>query len=410
MASAILASPLLTSLAVAPGNPGTAEHNIDLDVTDHDAVVEWCRAHDTDLVVVGPEVPLVAGIVDALAVAGIRAFGPTRAAAQLEGSKTFTREFAARHGIPGPRIASFTEAEPAIAWLDELGVPVVVKADGLAAGKGVVIPESTEETVEAIRSMLSGETLGDAGARILLEERLDGPEVSLIGFCDGLVARGLPTAQDHKRVGEGDTGLNTGGMGAYTPVPGIDADQYDELVATFLQRTVDGMAAEGNPFIGMLYAGLMLTADGPRLIEYNTRFGDPEAQILLALLESDVLAIMMACTDGSLAEHDLAVSPGAAAIVVVAAEGYPGTAAKHVPIPEVEIAPPVQLIHAGTALTDEGSLVSNGGRVLNIVATGDDLRAALNAANNVVAEIVAAEPKLFARRDIGFRALDGASS
>lgn len=406
LARSILASRHLAELQVAPGNPGMASFNVELDVDDHGAVVEHCRANDIDLVIVGPEVPLVAGIVDALAVAGIKAFGPTSRAARLEGSKSFTREFAARHGIPGPRIGSFTDADDAIAWLDEIGVPVVVKADGLAAGKGVIIPADRDEAVEAIRSMLDGSLLGGAGARVLLEEKLEGPEVSLIGFCDGLVAKALPPAQDHKRVGVADTGPNTGGMGAFAPVPGVTADDIAAWTDQFLQTAVSGMAAEANPYVGMLYAGLMLTADGPRLIEYNCRFGDPETQVMLPLMGADILEIMTACTDQSLGDLDLQLASGAAATVVVAAEGYPASAAKGVPIPPVIDGLPADraahVIHAGTAIADD-QLVSSGGRVLNIVGTGADLDAALDAAYVIVDQIVDAEPRLFARPDIGWR-------
>jgi len=249
-------------LFVSPGNAGTMELNVEIDMNDHQDVLEFCEHERIDLVVIGPEAPLVAGLADDLRAAGVSCFGPCAAAARLEGSKSFTREFASRHGIPGPRSAKFTDVEQAVAWLDEIGRPVVVKADGLAAGKGVVVPESRVETERAIFEMLSGQSLGAAGSTIVLEERLVGEEISLIGFCDGTTVRALPPAQDHKRVGEGNTGLNTGGMGAFAPVPGVTSAQISELSTSFLQRAVDGMAAEGTPYVGMLYAGLMLTADG----------------------------------------------------------------------------------------------------------------------------------------------------
>lgn len=403
LARSILASPQLATLQVAPGNPGTADHNVTLDVDDHAAVAAHCAEHAIDLVVVGPEAPLVDGLSDSLALAGVKCFGPTSRAARLEGSKAFTRAFAERHGIPGPKVASFTEVDVAIAWLDEVGVPVVVKADGLAAGKGVVIPEDRDETEAAIRSMLEGGLLGEAGARVVLEERLTGPELSLIGFCDGVVAKTLPPAQDHKRVGAGDTGPNTGGMGAFAPVPGVSPEEVEAYAQQFLQAAVDGMAAEANPYVGMLYAGLMLTDAGPRLIEYNCRFGDPEAQVLLPLLGADILEVFMACTDQSLGEIDLAIRPGSAATVVVAAQGYPGTVAKGIPIPPITDAADVHVIHAGTAIGDGGTLVSSGGRVLNVVGTGSELRAALDRAYEVVDAVTGAEPLLFARPDIGWR-------
>ncbi len=402
----MLESPQLGLLQVAPGNPGTAANNVALDVDDHDAVVAHCIEHDIDLVVVGPEVPLVAGLADALGVAGVKCFGPSARAARLEGSKAFTREFAARHGIPGPRVASFTDPDDAIAWLDEIGVPVVVKADGLAAGKGVVIPENRAETEEAIRAMLEGGILGGAGLRVVLEERLSGPELSLIGFSDGVVAKTLPPAQDHKRVGAGDTGPNTGGMGAFAPVPGVSAEDIEAYRKQFLQATVDGMAAEANPYVGMLYAGLMLTDDGPRLIEYNCRFGDPEAQVLLPLVGADILDVLTACTDQSLGDIDLDIKPLSAVTVVVAAEGYPGPVVKGIPIPSVGDSSDVHVIHAGTTVDADGALVSSGGRVLNVVATGSELGSALDHAYEMVDTITTAEPRLFARPDIAWRHVD----
>jgi phosphoribosylamine--glycine ligase len=403
LARSIKASPQLGLLQVAPGNPGTAPDNVVLDVDDHAAVVAHCVDHGIDLVVVGPEAPLVDGLADALAVAGIKCFGPTARAARLEGSKAFTRDFAERHRIPGPRVASFTDADAAIAWLDDIGVPVVVKADGLAAGKGVIIPDDRTATEVAIRSMLDDGSLGDAGRRVLLEERLTGPELSLIGFCDGLVAKALPPAQDHKRVGAGDTGPNTGGMGAFAPVPGVSAEDIEHYSEQFLQTAVDGMAAEANPFVGMLYAGLMLTDDGPRLIEYNCRFGDPEAQVLLPLVGADILDVLLACTDQSLGEIDLDIRHASAATVVVAAEGYPGPVTKGIPIPSVPDVDAVHVIHAGTAIDQSGALLSSGGRVLNVVGIDGELSSALDRAYAVVDSITVAEPRLFARPDIGWR-------
>jgi phosphoribosylamine--glycine ligase/phosphoribosylformylglycinamidine cyclo-ligase len=404
IADALSRSPLLRSLSVAPGNAGTAEHNVDLDTADRAAVVDHCRRHGIDLVVVGPEAPLVAGLADALADAGIACFGPSAAAARLEGSKSFARQFAARHGIPGPVTASFSEVGPALAWLDEFDRPVVVKADGLASGKGVIIPESRVDTERAIYDLLADRTMGDAGATVLLEERLEGEELSLFGIADGRVVVPVGTAQDHKRVGDGDTGLNTGGMGAFAPVPGM-ADLEPELVATFLDRAVAGMAAEGTPYVGVLYAGIMLTDDGPRLIEYNCRFGDPEAQVLLPLIGSDVLELMAAASRGLLADAEVELIDGlSAATVVVAARGYPVSPALDVPIPDVDVPAGVSVIHAGTRV-DEGRVVSCGGRVLSVTGTGSDLAEALDGAYRVVDEVVAAAEggALFARSDIGWR-------
>ncbi len=398
LATALLASPTPVTLFVAPGNAGTAGHNVELDVSDHEEVIDFCNDRSVDLVVVGPEVPLVAGIVDDLKAAGTRAFGPSQAAAALEGSKWFTREFAARHGIPGPRCASFSDVETAISWLDALDAPVVVKADGLAAGKGVAIPDDRVETERAIFEMLA-----DDGASIVLEERMHGEELSLIGFCDGTTARALPPAQDHKRVGEGDTGPNTGGMGAFAPVPGYDADVIADLERRFLQATVDAMASDGTPYVGMLYAGLMMTSDGPRLVEYNCRFGDPEAQVLLPLLETDVVEVIEACLDGSLADITFEISERTAATVVVCADGYPGTPTTGVAIPDVDLSVGggAHLVHAGTRQTDDG-VVSSGGRVINVVSTGTDLSDALTNAYGVVEQITASDG-LFARSDIGWR-------
>ena len=400
IALAIADSPLLASLSVAPGNAGTSEYNVDLDVSDNDAVVSYCQANSIDLVVVGPEAPLVAGLGDAVTAAGIACFGPSAAAARLEGSKTFAREFAARHGIPGPVCESFTAVEPAIEWLDQFGKPVVVKADGLASGKGVIIPEDRVETERAIYDLLADRTMGDAGATVVLEERLEGEELSLFGICDGSTVVPIGSAQDHKRVGEGDTGLNTGGMGAFAPVPGM-ADREPELVRQFLDVAVAGMAAEGDPYVGVLYAGIMLTEDGPRLVEYNCRFGDPEAQILLPLVGSDVLELLVAAAEGRLAEVPVElVTNTTAATVVVAAKGYPTSPALGVMIPDVELPPEVSLIHSSTALVD-GQVVSAGGRVLSVTGTGEDLADALERVYGVVDQLVG--DALFARSDIGHR-------
>lgn len=393
-------------LVVAPGNAGTAPYNIDLDTSDHAAVVAYCRDTDVDMVVVGPEVPLVAGLIDDLRDAGIAGFGPDRAAAQLEGSKSFARDFAARHSIPGPQTATFTAVDAALDWLADFGQPVVVKADGLAAGKGVIIPASETETESAIRDMIEGHSLGDAGQSVVLEERLSGEELSLIGFCDGTTVKALPFAQDHKRVGIGDTGPNTGGMGAFAPVPGIDQKLADELVATFLQRAVDGMASDGTPYKGLLYAGIMLTDHGPRLIEYNCRLGDPEAQVLLELLDSDLVEVMQACIAGELADTDVVSTGESAAVVVVAAAGYPGTATTGIVLPEMAAdAPPgsATVLYAGVTTDHHRGLVSSGGRVLSVVGTGTDLGAALESAYGTVDRYLAASDDLFARPDIGWR-------
>jgi phosphoribosylamine--glycine ligase/phosphoribosylformylglycinamidine cyclo-ligase len=400
IAEAVTGSPLLGSLAVAPGNAGTAEYNVALDVSDNQTVVRYCVDNGIDLVIVGPEAPLVAGLADAVRDAGVSCFGPSAAAAQLEGSKTFAREFAARHGIPGPVCESFTEVDAAIEWLDEFGKPVVVKADGLASGKGVIIPETRVETERAIFDLLADRTMGEAGATVVLEERLEGEELSLFGIADGTTVVRIGSAQDHKRVGEGDTGLNTGGMGAFAPVPGM-ADQEPELVRQFLDVAVAGMAEEGTPYVGVLYAGIMLTESGPRLVEYNCRFGDPEAQIVLPLIGSDVLELLAAAAEGRLSEAEVSlVEDVAAATGVVAAMGYPTSPAIGVPIPDVELPSEVSLIHSSTKLVD-GQVVSAGGRVLSVTGTGKDLETALDRVYGVVDQLVG--DALFARPDIGHR-------
>jgi phosphoribosylamine--glycine ligase/phosphoribosylformylglycinamidine cyclo-ligase len=400
IATAIGSSPLLGSLMVAPGNAGTAESNVALDVTDADAVVALCSSEGIDLVIIGPEAPLVAGLADALTTAGIDCFGPSAAAARLEGSKSFAREFAARHNIPGPVCRSFTEVGPALEWLDEFDRPVVVKADGLASGKGVLIPESRVETERAIYDLLADRTLGDAGATVVLEERIEGEELSLFGIADGSTVIPIGTAQDHKRVGEGDTGLNTGGMGAFAPVPGM-ADLEPELAAQFLDPAVAGLAAEGMPYVGVVYAGVMLTKDGPRLIEYNCRFGDPEAQVLLPLIGSDVLELMYAAAQGRLADANVELVSGVtAATVVVAAKGYPTSPALDISIPDVDVPDEVNIIHSSTKV-ENGQVLSAGGRVLSVTGTGADLAEALENVYGVVDQLV--NDQLFARSDIGHR-------
>lgn len=390
----------VASVAVAPGNAGTKRFNIDLDMNSNLAVVDYCVRNDVDLVVVGPEAPLVAGIADDLTLAGVACFGPSSEAAQLEGSKSFARAFAARHGIPGPVTKSFTEVDAALEWLDEYDGPVVVKADGLAAGKGVVVPESRVETERAIFSMLAEKSMGQAGNTIVLEERLVGEEISLFGVADGQTVVPLVTAQDHKRVGEGNTGLNTGGMGAFAPVPGITKETEADLARQFLTAAIDGMATDGTPYVGVLYAGIMLTEAGPRLIEYNCRFGDPEAQAILPLIESDLALLLDSAANGRLDANPVEVADATSACIVVAADGYPVAPKPGVAIPEVEVPEHVELLHAGTCYEGD-RIVSCGGRVLNVVGTGDDLAQALDRAYLVVEALTG--DGLFARSDIGWR-------
>ncbi|MEM7337783.1 MAG: phosphoribosylamine--glycine ligase [Actinomycetota bacterium] len=400
IAERIRYSPSLDELHVSPGNAGTAEWNVELDVSNNLAVVDYCVRNDIDLVIVGPEAPLVAGVADDLNLVGISCFGPSAVAAQLEGSKSFARAFAARHGIPSPESRSFTDVDSALEWLDEFNRPVVVKADGLAAGKGVVVPETRVETERAIFSFLADRAMGQAGETVLLEERLHGEELSLFGIADGAHVLPLVTAQDHKRVGEGNTGLNTGGMGAFAPVPGVTPELQSELVDQFLIPAVTGMAAEGRPYVGVLYAGIMLTEHGPKLIEYNCRFGDPEAQVLVPLIDSDLLDLLHAASTGRLDHTTIKISDDTTAAVVLAAEGYPTSPRTGVAIPDVLVPENAQLIHAGTRRDGE-HLVSTGGRVLNVVGRGPDLSQALAAAYTIVDQMTG--NGLFARSDIGWR-------
>ncbi|MCP3990932.1 MAG: phosphoribosylamine--glycine ligase, partial [Actinomycetia bacterium] len=373
---------------------------VDLDVNSNLAIVDYCQQYEVDLVIVGPEAPLVAGVADDLNLAGIACFGPSGEAAQLEGSKSFARDFAARHGIPGPVCESFTEVDAAMEWLDHFDGPVVVKADGLAAGKGVIVPETRVETERAVFSMLAERSMGQAGDTLLLEERLMGEEISLFGIADGTTVIPLVTAQDHKRVGEGNTGLNTGGMGAFAPVPGIGIELARELTELFLDTAIEGMAADGMPYVGVLYAGIMLTDIGPRLVEYNCRFGDPEAQVIVPLIDSDLLDLLYSAATGALSETTIQLSDRTAAAIVVAADGYPTSPRVDVSVPSVEVPAEVQLIHSGTRYAGN-RLVSAGGRVLSVVGTGDDLAEALDRAYPVVNRLTGSG--LFARSDIGWR-------
>ncbi|MGA0596598.1 phosphoribosylamine--glycine ligase [Enterovirga sp. CN4-39] len=406
LARAIQASPLCTRLVTAPGNPGTAQHgtNAAIDITDHAAITELCRREAVDFVVVGPEAPLVAGLVDDLAAAGIKAFGPTGAAAQLEGSKAFTKELAREFDIPTAAFVRFTDAAAAKAYLGERGAPIVIKADGLAAGKGVVVAATLEEAEEAVESMLGG-SLGQAGAEVVIEECLVGEEASFFALCDGSHAVPLGTAQDHKRVHDGDRGPNTGGMGAYSPAPVLTPALETEVMETIILPTLDGMRQRGTPFTGILYAGLMLTAEGPKLIEYNTRFGDPEAEVILPRMRTDIVAAMVAAVDGVLDEVRISWSDFAALTVVMAAKGYPGAVEKGSVIRGVEEVgrrDQVIVFQAGTALRGE-DLVANGGRVLAVTALGPTIREAQEKAYEAVRGID--WPEGFYRTDIGWRAV-----
>ncbi len=393
-------SPLLTKLHAAPGNPGIAAHAdcIALDPADPHAVLALCHDRGIDLVVVGPEQPLVAGVADVLSAAGIACFGPSRAAARLEGSKGFTKDLCARAGIPTARFSRCDSLLAARIAIAAFGAPVVIKADGLAAGKGVVIAQSIAEAEAAAAEMLDGR-FGAAGAELVIEEFLTGEEISVFVVTDGATAIPLMAARDHKRVGDGDTGPNTGGMGAFAPTRLLTPDLEAHIMGEIVLPTIRTLAAEGTPYCGVLYAGLMLTADGPKLIEYNCRFGDPECQVLMMLLESDLLPLLSAAATGTLHEQTPVWRSGAALTVVMAARGYPDTPAKGGAISGLAVTDPdVTIFHAGTTVRD-GVLTASGGRVMNVTARGSTLAEARVRAYAAVDGIQWADG--FCRRDIG---------
>lgn len=405
---AIAASPLLDTLWCAPGNAGIAEvaECVPIDSLDIPGLVGFATDKGVDLVVVGGEPPLVAGLADACAAAGIKCFGPSQAAARLEGSKAFTREVADAAGAPGAKWQRFTDPAAAKAYVREQGAPIVVKADGLAAGKGVVVAATVAEAEAAIADIMESRIHGDSGALVLIEECLIGQEVSFFALCDGKTAIPLGAAQDHKRVGDGDTGPNTGGMGAYSPPPVFTDALRDDVMTRIVNPVLAEMARRGTPFRGVLFVGLMITADGPRLIEFNVRFGDPECQALMVRLRSDLLPALLAACDGELARFDLRWEPMHSLVVVMATRGYPGSYAKGSEIRGLERAaqvPGVQVFHAGTARREDGALVAAGGRVLGITAVGPTLSEAQAAAYAAVDAID--WPEGFCRRDIGWRAL-----
>ncbi|WP_439497104.1 phosphoribosylamine--glycine ligase [Bosea sp. (in: a-proteobacteria)] len=406
LAWAISGSPICNRLYVSPGNPGTAQcgENVVLDIDDHAAVVAFCRLQGIDLVVVGPEGPLVAGIADDLVAAGIKTFGPSKAAAQLEGSKAFTKELCAEFDIPTAGFGRFRDAASAKAYVATQGAPIVIKADGLAAGKGVVMAQTLDEANEAIEMMFSG-GFGTAGAEIVIEEWMIGEEASFFALCDGRHALALASAQDHKRVGDGDTGPNTGGMGAYSPAPVMTRELEDRVMAEIIAPTLAGMEKRGMPFKGILYAGLMITAQGPKLIEYNVRFGDPECEVLMPRLKSDIAPAFLAACDGVLDSFDLRWSDEAALTVVLAARGYPGTPEKGSVIrgiAKAEAQDGVLVFHAGTKQL-AADLVADGGRVLNVVGLGKSVGEAQRRAYAAVDAID--WPEGFCRRDIGWQAV-----
>jgi phosphoribosylamine---glycine ligase len=400
-------SPLTTRLYCAPGNAGIARQAecVPLDLTEHAAVAAFCRDRGIDLVVVGPEAPLCAGIVDDLESAGIKAFGPSRAAAQLEGSKGFTKDLCRANAIPTAAFARFKEAGAAKAYIRAHGAPIVVKADGLAAGKGVVVAQSEAEAEAAIEMMFGG-GLGGAGGEVVIEEFLEGEEASFFALCDGETAIPMATAQDHKRAFDGDKGPNTGGMGAYSPAPNIDAAMSARIMNEIVAPTMRAMKAMGTPYKGVLYAGLMITGQGPKLIEYNARFGDPETQVLMPRLMSDLVPALLASRDGMLKSFDLRWHQTPALTVVMAAKGYPGHYARGTVIEGLDEAAAiegVEIFHAGTK-AEAGRILANGGRVLNISATGKTVRQAQELAYQAISRI--RWPEGFYRRDIGWRAVE----
>jgi phosphoribosylamine---glycine ligase len=400
-------SPMVATVFVAPGNAGTAsEAGVrNVDVSGTDALIEFAQDQNIRLTIVGPETPLVDGIVDAFTDAGLACFGPRAAAARLEGSKAYAKDFMARHGIPTAAYGSYTETDPAIEFIRATGAPVVVKADGLAAGKGVIVAQSTNEAEAAVRDMLAGNAFGDAGHRVVIEEFLEGEEASFICICDGKHVIPLATSQDHKAAGDGDTGPNTGGMGACSPAPVIDDALHRRIMDTVIRPTIEGMAAEGSPFTGFLYAGLMISPRGePRVLEFNVRFGDPETQPVMLRMKSDLVALCLAAVKGELASQDLAWDSRAALGVVMAARGYPGSYAKGQVIRGLGQNFPhgVKVFHAGTADAG-GQVCTSGGRVLCVTALGKDVAAAQHAAYAALGAIE--WDGAWCRHDIGHRAI-----
>jgi phosphoribosylamine--glycine ligase len=400
------ASPLVDRLLCAPGNAGIAQEAecVALDIADHKAVIAFCKASKIDLVVVGPEAPLVAGIVDALEAAGVKAFGPSKLAARLEGSKGFTKDLCRANNIPTAAYERFTAAAPAKDYLRKQDAPIVVKADGLAAGKGVVVAQTLAEAEAAIDMMFAG-GLGAAGAEVVIEDFLVGEEASFFALCDGETAIPLASAQDHKRVGDADTGPNTGGMGAYSPAPVMTPEMTARAMDEIIVPTLRAMKAMGSPYKGVLFAGLMITKEGPKLIEYNARFGDPETQVLMLRLMSDLVPALMASRDGQLKNFDLRWYPGAALTVVMAAKGYPGEYSRGSVIEGLDEAAQiegVEIFHAGTK-ADGGKILANGGRVLNVSARGKSVGEAQARAYQAIDKIRWSDG--FCRRDIGWQAV-----
>jgi len=401
-------SPLVDTLYCAPGNPGIAElaECVHIGADEIDALLDFALAEKIDLTVVGPEVPLTMGIVDRFQAAGLDIFGPNQAAAQIEGSKGFSKDLMVRHNIPTAAYQSFSDHADAVAYIKEQGAPIVIKADGLAAGKGVIVAMTEAEAISGLDGIMLDKVFGSAGASVVIEEFMEGEEASFFAFTDGQTILPLASSQDHKRAFDGDEGPNTGGMGAYSPAPVVTAALHDEIVETVVKPTIAGMAADGHPYVGILYVGLMIKNGKPRVVEYNARFGDPEAQPLLMRMKSDIVPVLQACARGALTQSSIEWHDKAAVCVVMASGGYPGSFEKGLSIRGLEAAAKIDdlvVFHAGTALKD-GVVVNNGGRVLGVTGLGDDVAAAIACAYRGVAEI--SWQNVHFRKDIGQKALN----
>jgi phosphoribosylamine--glycine ligase len=401
-------SPMCEKIYAVPGNGGIgkAAEIVNISPSDHKAMIEFCQQNNIGFVMVGPETPLVEGLVDSLEAANILAFGPSKVAAQLEGSKDFTKKACDRYNIPTAAYETFTDAEKASAYIEKVGVPIVIKADGLAAGKGVILAHSKTDALDAIDDILVKNQFGDAGHSIVIEEFLEGEEISVFALCDGNTAIYFGSAQDHKAVGDGDTGPNTGGMGTYSPAPVMNEKLQQQIMDEAIFPTIYGMKKDGMPYKGILFAGFMVTKNGPKLLEFNVRFGDPETQVLMARLDSDLLPLLIASAKGDLAGHDVKLKDQAALCVVMAADGYPGDYKKGSVIKNLDAVAAmddVMVFHAGTKLAENGDILANGGRVLGITAIGKSVTEAQAKAYAAVDKVDWNEG--FCRRDIGWRAV-----